>query len=77
MKCVKLSKCYKNELKSGVHPSGRHEIFWISEFSPWPEMHFKPLSSSRRGKLMVCGLDHSGSQPFNCRFDFGAFVRVQ
>ena len=23
------------------------------------------LSSSRRDKLMVCGLDHSGSQAFN------------
>ena len=36
----------------------------FTEFSPWPETHFKPLSSSRRGKLTVCGLDHSGSQPF-------------
>ena len=36
-----------------------------TEFSPWPETHFKPLSSSKRGILMVCGLDHSGSQPFN------------
>ena len=34
------------------------------ECFPWPETHFKPLSSSRRCKLMVCGLDHSDSQPF-------------
>ena len=36
MKCGKLSKCHKNELKSAwVYPSGKHE------FSSWPEMHFR------------------------------------
>ena len=43
---------------------GNIRVFLFTKFSPWPEMHFKPLSTSRRGKLMVCGLDHSGSQPF-------------
>ena len=52
-----IAKYHKNEFKSGVYSS-------VFEFSSWPEMHFKPLSSSRRGKLMVCALDHSGSQPF-------------
>ena len=37
----------------------------FTEFPPWPETHFKPLSSSRKGKVMVYRLDHSGSQPFN------------
>ena len=32
-------------------------------------MHFKPLSNSRNSKLMVCGLDHSGSQPLNYDYD--------
>ena len=64
MKCGKLSKYHKNELKSEVYPSGKHEILF-TECSPWPETHFKPLSSSRRGKLMVYGLDHSDSQSFS------------
>ena len=68
----------QNALKSGVYPS---EIIGITEFFPYPETRFRLLSSSRESKSMVCGLDHSGSQPFNCNtlcglnfhdLDFGA-----
>ena len=61
------AKYHKNELKSGVpvYPSGKREFFYLLNVPlGLHETHFKPLSSSRRGKLIVCGLDHSGSQPF-------------
>ena len=45
-----------------IYSSGKHECFQFTECSPWPETHFKPLSSSRRGKVMDCGLDYSASQ---------------
>ena len=57
-------KYHKNELKSEVYSIVGNTYFLFTEFSPWPETNFKLLSSSRRGKFMVCGLDHSGSQPF-------------
>ena len=46
-----------------MYPSDKHELI----FPHRPEAHFKPLLSSRGagGKTMFCGLDHSGSQPFN------------
>ena len=74
---MKWSKCHKNELKSEVYPSGKHEIFFLfTEFSPWPETHFKPRSSSRRGKLMVCGLYHSGSQPFKYKIVSSVYTLI-
>ena len=63
MKCGKLSKYHRNNIKSGIYPSEKHEIF--TEYSPCPETQNKIVSSSKGMKLMVCGLDHSGSQPFN------------
>ena len=33
--------------------------------SPCPETQNKMVSSSKGVKVMVCGLDHSGSQTFN------------
>ena len=56
-------------MKSGQYkvryPSVKHEIF---ENSPCPETQSiymcKMVSSSKVVKVMVCGLDHSGFQPF-------------
>ena len=47
-----------------IYPSGKRDLLNVPLL---PETHFAPLSCSRRGKLqlMVCGLDHSDSQPFN------------
>ena len=42
-----------------IYPSEKHES------SPCPETQHKMVSSSKGVKVMVCGLDHSGSQPFN------------
>ena len=38
--------------------------FCFPENSPCPETPNKMVSSSKGVKVMVCGLDHSGSQPF-------------
>ena len=58
MKCGKLSKYHKNEL----YPSEKHEILNI----PLVLISQNKMDSSSKGvELTVCGLDHSGSQPFN------------
>ena len=36
----------------------------FTEYSPCPETQNKMASSSKGVEVMVCGLDHSGSQPF-------------
>ena len=50
------AKYHKNDIKSGIYPSEKHEIYF-----PCPETQNKIVF---RVELMVCGLDHSGSQPF-------------
>ena len=70
MKCGKLSKYHKNEVKSEVYSSGKHDLLNVPLGLKYILNHFP---NSRRGKLMVCGLDHSGSQPSfmqNCIFVF-------
>ena len=45
----------------------RYMLCCISDLqknSPCPETQNKMVSSSKVVKVMVCGLDHSGSQPF-------------
>ena len=39
--------------------------FWFPDNSPCPETQNKMVSSSNGVKVMACGLDHSGSQPFD------------
>ena len=39
--------------------------FGLGEFSLCPETHFKGIFKFKGGLMAVCGLDHSGSQPFN------------
>ena len=41
-------------------------FFALGEFSLCPETHFKDIFKFKGGLIAVCGLDHSGSQPFNC-----------
>ena len=38
--------------------------FCFTEYSPRPETQNKMVFISKGVELMVCGLDHSGSQPF-------------
>ena len=45
----------KNEIESEVYPSEKHEKI---------PLFLKHKVSSKGVQLMVCGLDHSGSQPF-------------
>ena len=59
-----VGNCHKNELKSGVYPSGDFLIYWMFPLA------WNTLLSSRRVNWWFCGLDHSGSQPFiytNCQ----------
>ena len=67
MKCGKLCIHRKNELKSGVYTCILSLVrnMRFPENSPCPKTQNRMFSSSRRVKIMVCGLDHSGSQPFN------------
>ena len=53
---------------------GNMRFFGFIEHPPWPETHFKPLSSSRRGKLMVCAW--AGSQPFNCEYSMKTHINL-
>ena len=45
IKCGKLSKCYRNALKSGYSIVRNTIIFGFTEFSPCPETHFTVVSS--------------------------------
>ena len=59
-----MSKYHKTDIKSGVYPSEKHEIFTALLNIPLVLKHKNKMVSSSKGvKVMVCGLDHSGSQP--------------
>ena len=55
MKCGKLSK-YQYTLVRNMR-----ELLKIA----CPETQNRMVSSSKGVEVMICGLDHSGSQPFN------------
>ena len=48
---------YQSDQNEGVYPS--------EKFTPLVQTQNKMVSSSKGVELMVGGLDHSGSQPFN------------
>ena len=60
MKCGKLSKCPKNELKSGVYPSVKH-FFDLLNFPLGLKRILNHFRVQGGEKLVVCGLDHSTS----------------
>ena len=64
----KLPKYCKNEEKYwwGTMKNVRYKAFCKS--LSHSKMHFNSNFISRGVKMDVCGLDHSGSQPFNCSY---------